>query len=395
LKTPVHDFLVKSRGLSCHTPGHKGTLHPLDLTEIDGAVETIQLSERFAADLFGAGRTLFSCSGSTLGIFAMSAPFAGKSIAIGGSVHRSIVDAAILLDIMLSADTDTADALLITSIDYYGNFTLNPSIEIPLLVDNAHGAYLVFTEEHPLHNGAVMTVESAHKTLPALTGAAYLHISAAQCDKYAETVTDAMALFGTTSPSFLILDSLDLCNRHIALERERALSAFDAVATLKDDLINSGFALRKTDRLRITVNANDYGYSGAALADELSQHGIVSEMHDNKYVILMFSTITTHKDCEYVSEAFRKVSRKSPIIGGTDFAEYRNKSPAPLTMRPRTAYFSPKRTVKTREAIGHICAGVHVTIPPCVPLVLPGELITAEKAELLSLCGLDKITVLA
>ena len=404
MRTPIHDFLRAYCALNserCHMPGHKGVLNPHDITEINAeAISIIEQSELLAAELFGAGRTLFSCSGSTLSIFAMLTALvkngAGKRIAATRGAHRSLIDAAILLDLDIAWNLDAAnaDAVFITSIDYYGNMTPVPKLkaDTPVLVDNAHGAYLVFTENHPIRNGAAMVADSAHKTLPALTGAAYLHISkdyfTEERAKHAET---SKCLFGTTSPSYLLLESLDLCNRHIALEKERALAAFDAVAGLKADLTQLGYALKSTDPLRITIDACQFGYSGRGLARELANRGVICEMCDDRYTILLFSTVTRAENTARVLVAMREIPRKSLIEPVS-----RECFELPeIAMRPRAAYFADKKTLPTAKAIGRVCAGVHVTVPPCVPLIMPGEIISSEIAAELERSGLREIDVVA
>jgi len=399
--TPIHDFLTAYAAKDyerCHMPGHKSGI---DLTEIDGAINIIYESERFAADLFGAKRTLFSCSGSTLAIFAMLSPFANKRVAVIGNPHRSFVDAAILLDFeivrivgtpyMVSADTD---AIFATNIDYYGRQAcladfVGGTVNIPLLTDNAHGAYLVFTDSHPIKLGAAMCADSAHKTLPALTGAAYLHFS----DTGSEFIRSAkagLALLGTSSPSYLIYNSLDLCNKHIAEEKHIAEAGFEAVAKLKQDLAETGYTLNKTDLLRITIDVNAYGYLGRDFALKLREQGVVCEMYDSRYVILLFSTITQEKNTQRVFESMRKIPKK-PAFAGKDIVIPQTKQ----ALSARQAYFSPKRTIPIREAVGEVCAGVHVPIPPCVPVIFPGEVVTHEIVMLLENSDIHEIDVIS
>jgi arginine/lysine/ornithine decarboxylase len=433
MTTPIHDFLKSYSEFGferCHMPGHKGIRHsdlnaqlPFDITEISGAIAIIEESERNAAELFGAGRTLFSCSGSTLAIFAMCSFCADKRVTAFRGAHRSLTDAAILLgfDIDWVYDIDSLEkfltsktkqamsssAVFATSIDYYGNTAdiaaiaqICKSAGLPLLVDNAHGAYLVFTDSHPIRLGAAMSADSAHKTLPALTGAAYLHISKDYfTDKCAELALRAKAgldLFGTSSPSYLILNSLDLCNKYISGiigEADKTdLPAFTAVANLKEKLAQTGYSLHKSDSLRITLNANAYGYSGRAFTEELRSRGIVCEMYDSEYVILLFSAITKKENTQRVLEAMRNIPKKSAIAG----LDSLSKSIMPKIKQiisPREAYFSPKRTVSVHEAVGRVCAGVHVTIPPCAPPVIPGEAVSDEIALLLERSGIHEIDV--
>jgi arginine/lysine/ornithine decarboxylase len=403
MHTPIRDFLRNYNPVErCHTPGHKGTAGLSDITEVDGAVSIIRESERNAAKLFGAERSLFSTSGSTLAIFAMLSPFAATRITAIRGAHRSLIDAAILLDLQVDwvtcGDSPTfaispdSSAFFMTSIDYYGKQTPVPTaLPVPILVDNAHGAFRVFTQDHPIRLGAAMCADSAHKTLPAMTGAAYLHISEIG-ERFAAAATAAMSLFGTTSPSYPILESLDLCNRHISEEKHTAESAFDAVARLKSDLRDCGCSLRETDPLRVTIDTADFGYSGHDFAAELANRGVISEMHDSRCVILLFSTITTSANTTRVLEAVRGIPRK-PAIAEFSAIAASHAEPPQVVMSPRAAYFSDKTTIPTTQAVGEVCAGVHVTIPPCVPLIMPGEVFSAEIAAVLAELGLREVDV--
>lgn len=405
-------------------PGHKGVyngnLSVFDITEIPEffvenlkAIENaIQESERNAAELFGVRRTLFSCSGSTLAISAMLGFCAGKRVTAFRNTHRSFIDAAILLGfdidfVYTNEDLDdyiTAEtaALFVTTIDYYGKVTEISQIKkklakfpnfphIPVLADNAHGAYLVFTDSHPVQAGAAMSADSAHKTLPALTGAAYLHIGNNCAESHAKTAEDCMRLFGTSSPSYLIADSIDLCNKHIAEEKELAFAAFTAVSDLKRNLRELGYLLSESDLLRVVIDVNQYGYTGFDYAKELYNRGVVCEMYDNRYVILLFSTVTQNKNTQRVFEVMRDIKRKSAVnhLRLTDLKHLTK------VMSPREAYFSEKRTVSVKEAVGYVCGGVHVTVPPCTPPVIPGEIASREAAELLQAAGIREIDVVA
>jgi len=403
VETPVYDFIRDyraSKSERCHTPGHKGSLNPRDITEIGGTAEVIAKSAANAAELFGAKATLYSCSGSTLAVFAMLAPFANKRVTTFRGIHRSFIDAAVLLgcevdwvysDLIEEIPAETA-AVFVTSIDYYGRTADIESIAgtcrkacTPLLVDNAHGAYLAFTDAHPIKRGATMSADSAHKTLPALTGAAYLHFAKNCPDAYIEKAGAAMELMGTSSPSFLILESLDLCNRHLKFEKARAYRAFEAVANLKKDLLGSGYALIESDLLRVTVNAGDYGYDGVELARELRARGVTPELCDAGHVVLLFSTITDENSTNRVFNALRSIPKKKAAASKT----------APIikpqtAMPPREAVFAPSETVEAKRAVGRICAEIKTVTPPGIPLIMPGEIIPPEYAELV---GVDTVTV--
>ena len=230
MNTPISDFVrsyAASKALRLHMPGHKGKgplgVEERDITEIGGAdvlyqsEGIIRQSEDNAARLFGAGRTLYSTEGSSLCIRAMiylamlHARAAGRTpkVAAGRNAHKTFLTACALLDAevewlypetaaLLSCPVTPeqveaavkgpqgATAVFVTSPDYLGHQTDIAALAAVcrrygalLLVDNAHGAYLRFLapSRHPMDLGADLCCDSAHKTLPVLTGGAYLHIS--------------------------------------------------------------------------------------------------------------------------------------------------------------------------------------------------------------------------
>ena len=429
ISTPVHDFLKAysaENPVRCHMPG--GTRNDFDITEIDGAdslyesTGIIRSSEENASKLFGSASTLFSCGGSTLVIQTMlaaaKAAYPNKNrVAASRFCHRSLVSACALLGLeidWIAADSflscsisvksaeekinDRTLCLFVQSIDYYGGecdiadlSLLCKARKIPLLADNAHGAYLVFTPFHPLKQGADMTADSAHKTLPCLTGGAYLHISknaSKAFSAFSERAKELMALFGSSSPSYLILDSLDLCNRHIAEEKERAEQIFTEVKKLKTSLMSVGYKLCKSDLLRITIDACKYGYSGTELSSLLRKNGVSAEHADGRYVVLLFSTGQHMTDFPRILEAARKIARKPE----TEYSEPVLSLPTAV-LAPRDALFSPSEEIPLSEAEGRVCASISCPCPPCVPLIMPGELFTASAVELLKVYGVEKVRV--
>ena len=424
ISTPIHDFLKAysaENPIRCHMPG--GKRNDFDITEIEGAdslyesTGIIRSSEENASKLFGSGSTLFSCGGSTLAIQTMlaaaKAAYPNKTrVAASRFCHRSLVSACALLGLeidwilpqgFLSCNvtvkaaeekiTERTLCLFVQSIDYYGGecdigdlSLLCRAKGLPLLVDNAHGAYLVFTQFHPLNQGADMTADSAHKTLPCLTGGAYLHISENAPKAFGARAKELSALFGSSSPSYLILDSLDLCNRHIAEERERAEQVFAEVKKLKTALMTAGYKLRKSDLLRITIDACKYGYSGVQLSAQLRQNGVSAEYADRRYVVLLFSTGQNLSDFPRILEAAKKIVRKPAT-------EWRAPAFTPPTavLSPRDALFSLSEEIPLSEAEGRVCASISCPCPPCVPLIMPGELFTAAVTEALREYGVEKV----
>ena len=345
MNTPIADFIrnyAARNPVRLHMPGHKGRellgCETLDITEIPGADELyvadgiIGESERNAAGLFGTGATLYSTEGSSQCIRAMvylaalnarDAHARNPYILATRNTHKTFLYALALTDLdvrwLVSAETDSLcacritatdiahalreapeppAAVYVTSPDYLGN--LLPVREIaevchaagvPLLVDNAHGAYLRFLPEdrHPISLGADLCCDSAHKTLPALTGTAYLHVSRTALPLFAAGARDALALFGSTSPSYLLLASLDLCNRYLADGyRERLREMCGHLNEARKTLAAAGWQIEPSDPLRLTVKAPS-GMTGGALADRLRENGVECEYADPDFLVLMLT----------------------------------------------------------------------------------------------------------
>lgn len=437
MNTPIFDFVKRyseSGTERMHMPGHKGEgalgIEQLDLTEIDGADSLyeangiIKQSENNASLLFGCG-TFYSTEGSSQCIRAMlflallHAKEYGKKplIAAGRNAHKAFIGAAALcgLDIewlyghsgsYLSCDIDTGElesilrkngpaAVYITSPDYLGGMTDIQAIadvchrhSTLLIVDNAHGAYLRFlpASQHPIDLGADMCCSSAHKTLPVLTGGAYLHISANMPQLYANA-KNALAIFGSTSPSYLILESLDLANKYIADGYKEELADFTLkVKDLKSRLLSKGYTLYGDEPLKITVSTKAYGYEGKELAILLEKRGIVCEFADNDFIVFM---LTPKSSIERLEGALFSVEKKRPInIIPPAFAKCEK------VMTVREAAFSPCETVPVDESLGRVLAAATVGCPPAVPIVVSGERIDKHAIECFKYYGITKCVVI-
>ncbi len=426
MNTPIHDFLnyyAEKNPVRCHMPGGKS--NPFDITEIEGADSLfessgiIRESEDNAARLFSAGKTLFSCGGSTLSVQTMltlaKAYRPGKKHVVASRYcHKSLLSACALLGLApdwiypeeyLSCkiapeavkEKITSDTLcvFVQSIDYYGGESDIEGIarvcrekNIPLLTDNAHGAYLVFTDRHPISLGADMTADSAHKTLPCLTGGAYLHISKTAPGFFAKEAKSAMSLFGSSSPSYLILDSLDLCNRFIQEEKKKAEKVFAEIKNLKLKLAQLGYTLKESDLMRITFDAPPYGYSGAGLAAELRKRGVESEFSDDRYTVLLFSADQPIEDFRKVIEAAEGIKLLQPFLSDS-ISVIRPEA----VIEPGEAIFSPAETVPLKKALGRVCADINTPCPPCVPVVMAGEVIDEDSLGALYRYGVEGIRV--
>lgn len=428
MKTPIHDFLVsyaKENPVRCHMPG--GKEQPFDITEIEGADSLfesqgiIRQSEENAAELFGAGKTLFSCGGSTLAIQTMLASaktlYPDKNrVAASRYCHKSLVTACVLLgleldwikadnflsceispDNVLNALREDTLCVFVQSIDYYGGECDIKAVSevcrekgVLLLVDNAHGAYRVFTDNHPLKQGADMTADSAHKTLPCITGGAYLHISKTAPKGLSERAKELMSLFGSSSPSYLMLNSLDLCNKFIAEQRERAQKVFKEVKKLKEKLEETGFTLGKSDLMKITVNACEYGYDGFEFSRLLRKRGVSAEYADRCYTVLLFSAGQSIEDFERVFKAASGIPKRNKL----DYKEPTFELP-PKVMTVRQAVLGTTEEVKAQNACGRVCGSVLCPCPPCVPVIMPGEVLTSEILQVLEWYGTDSVRCVA
>lgn len=426
MPTPLYTALLEHKKCgraSFHTPGHKnnpGALPPdllsLDFTELPDtdslfeAAGPIARAEELTAELFGAKRTCISAGGCTLCIqamFQLAAPNGGK-IVCSRVLHRSAVNTMALLDLtpvwampgeLLSVLSKTPDAkaVYVTSPNYYGQLLDIPAIaeacrarDIPLLVDNAHGAHLMFTEPklHPLALGASMTACSAHKTLNVLTGGAWLNIADA---RYAEGAKEAMTLFGSTSPAYPVMASLDLAREWLRLHRGEFLPLQKKVADIKATARERGISLPEglTDPTRITLNTASIGITGTDAAEIFRGAGVEPEFADGAHVVLIATPFNTDDDFMRLKNAIALLPVSRPL------PETAELPPLPaVKMSLREAVFAPSETLLLAQAAGRIAAEAACPCPPGVPVVMPGEEITKEILRFLRGYGFFTIKVI-
>lgn len=442
MRTPIVDFLrdyQASAPARFHMPGHKGSgflgCEGWDITEVRGADALYEAdgiiaeSEQNAAALFGAGHTCFSTEGSSQCIRAMlylavtsRAPGSAPVVLAARNVHKAFVYAAALVGFetkwlwpeesrSLCACPLSPDALkkalaempqppaavYLTSPDYLGGradvgalAAVCRQAGVPLLVDNAHGAYLHFlrTPAHPLDLGAAMCCDSAHKTLPVLTGGAYLHAGRETARTWGGQMKEALCLFGSTSPSYLTLASLDGCNRYLQEGyRERLEARINDVAALRMQLGRQGWHAEESDPLRLTLRAPQ-GETGASLADRLRRAGVECEYADQEYLVLMITPENRPEDLARVAKALGENDRLCPAAQSLPVPRAQQEMPI------REAFFRPRETVPAREALGRICASPTVACPPAIPIAMAGERIGPEAVALFEHYGVPFVEVI-
>ena len=441
MDTPICDFVrdyAQSGARRLHMPGHKGVgplgVEQLDITEIDGADVLyhadgiICRSQRNAAALFGAGKTLYSTEGSSLAIRAMLAlvtMYAGGSarIAAGRNAHRVFMTACALLDVdvdwlypeergsliccdispedledYLSAQAEIPTAVYITSPDYLGNMADISGLAevcrkygVLLLVDNAHGAYLRFLPEsrHPMDLGADLCCDSAHKTLPVLTGGAYLHISRSAPRLLQDRAESAMALFASTSPSYLILQSLDAVNRYLAEDcREKLAVSAVRVSALKSHLETAGFELLGDEPLKLTVSARPYGYTGVEMAEHLATRGLICEFSDPDYVVFMLSP-ENEADLAALEAGLLELPGRVPIpVAGLPECKPERR------VSIRQALLGPRQTLPLEQCLGRVLAEAAVSCPPAIPVAVCGEVLDETALARMGYYGITACDVM-
>lgn len=463
MRTPVADFVdrcIAKNGVRAHMPGHKGAgplgIEARDITEIAGAdvlsesTGILGESQQNACTLFGTGATLYSTEGSSLAVKAMlysvmmhwkrrtkdsqrKRPF----ILAARNVHRAMLDGCALLDLdlefiqsgraqgicsavvtaqevekSLKACGKLPAAVYLTSPDYLGvQSDIAAIAEVChkygtlLAVDNAHGAYLAFLEksEHPIYLGADICCDSAHKTLPVLTGGAYLHLHENIVSEMLDSARKGLTMFGSTSPSYLILQSLDLCNEYLEREFRRELAeCVEKVRQFKRAAGDRGLHIVEGEPLKIVIDTGASGYDGEEIAGELREFvcrigerkrsGIECEFADHHTVVFMMSPRNGSEDWQMLYQWLEQTKLLQP---GEAFAPAKplEEEPAVRRMTIREAVFAESETVSVSDAEGRILAQETVSCPPAIPIAVSGEEISRSMIRVFEEYGIQNVSV--
>jgi len=441
MKTPICDFARRYADgdyTRVHMPGHKGKMmlgcEDIDITEFDGADSLyecsgiIAQSEANASSLFGCD-TFYSTEGSSHCVRAMlyltclyaAARGERATVLAARNCHKSFVTAAAMLDFDVEwiypdenesylSCTITAEslekrlcesekkitALYITSPDYLGNIADIAALSdvchqhsTLLLVDNAHGAYLNFLPEsnHPIGLGADICCDSAHKTLPVLTGGAYLHISKNAPAVFDQNVKRALTMFGSTSPSYLILQSLDRANAYMdGVYRESLAALCDKIGAMKERLGKMGYIFVGDEKTKLTFNTKKYGYTGDVMAKKLADEKITVEFYDSDYLVMMFTP--ENADClEKIERALTGIEKKTPIESQTPSFSIPERA-----MSIRRASFMPSEEIDVQISEGRVLASSSVGCPPAVPILVCGEIIDKNAIKRFEYYGIDRVS---
>lgn len=445
-KRPIVDQMLKfcdNRPISFHVPGHKhGLLTELprafrdvmkfDYTELSGLddyhhpEEMIDEAQALLAKAYGAEKSYFLVNGSTVGNLAMvyAACVEGDTVFVQRNAHKSIFHALELvgaIPVFLTPEWDTetqtathislntlrgaierypnAKALILTHPTYYGVTTpdLVSIIEhahtshIPVLVDEAHGAHFVVRGEFPLsalQMGADVVVQSAHKTLPALTMGSYIHIQSNRVP--AEKINKYLRMLQSSSPSYLILASLDDARYYIETYSEGDHKVFiqsrrQFIDGLK--MIKNLEVIEVNDPLKLVLRVR--GYSGYALQEQIELQGIYCELADTKQVLLVLPLLKRKHKFPFadirmrIKEAVERLANQPFNEGSIDYS-HRLPAHSTLAISYKEGIQLKSELISYTKAMGRVSAGMVIPYPPGIPLLIRGEKITTIKLEMLA-----------
>ncbi len=441
-KTPVLEEInryISSNPLPFHMPGHKmgkgfkkgyfDQIAAMDLTEIpkldnlhypDGVIKEAQ---DLAARAFGSEHTFFLVNGSTCGIHAIIRSICkpGEKLLVGRDCHKSVVNGMMLWGVepfYINPEFDEnfgiptvmspekvreafeknldCKGIILTRPNYYGICSDLESIAAIassygkiLAVDEAHGAHLKFNKALPkcaMELGADVCVQSAHKTLPAFTQGSYLHVRSGKID--VERLKNILSMLQTTSPSYVVMSSLDYSRALMENEGEALL---ESLISNIDWFINSLSAINEfsvlsvnstgnfpIDRTRLVINVNRIGLTGFEVERILRfEYNIQVEMSDPGNIVCIAAVSDTKDDFERLYLALADIRSRVVKEGKTadiNIYKYNGKLEVPeQVVSLGDAFNSRSKKVRLQFAAGMIAKGTITPYPPGIPVVCPGE----------------------
>lgn len=449
-KTPLFDAMValaESRKVSFHTPGHKSgkgistrfrkfvgpNIFSIDLTTLD-EVDSLQKpkgvikeAQHLAALAYGADRSYFLINGTSGGVHAMLATACrpGDTVLVARNAHKSVVTGLILsgatpvyfspafdpnlqlavnvsLDEVKAAIAETPEArtLFLTSPNYYGLCAdLRPIVEyahqqnMTVLLDEAHGPHLRFHEGLPLSGldaGADLVVQSTHKIIGGMTQASMLHAKAGRIDL--DRLTQNLRFLQTTSPSYILMASLDLARMQMATEGKKLLGTAIRLAEDARERMNRIPGLQcfgrhdyhHLDVTKLTIRVRDLGLTGFQVSQMLNTEYLVqAEMADPFHVLVIISIGDRKQDLDQLVDALQHIATNSMQHTSDQSITNPGLPPEPgqRILIPRDAFLADHHAIPLRESAGKTCAEVVTIYPPGIALLVPGEVITSETIE--------------
>ncbi len=453
---PLIEALLKNKKRNIvpfHMPGHKKGrgVHrrfarlmrtdpfAIDMTEIPGLDDLhnpmgpIKESQLRAARLFGADRTFFLVNGSTVGIHAalLSVCRRGEEVLLPRDMHRSVIGACILaglkprylplqLDAKYLIPYPPAPGEIAAMLEKYplirAVFQVYPSYyglagdlsktaevvhryNIPLVVDEAHGAHFIFSDDLPktaLQSGADISIQSTHKTLGAFTQASMLHIKGKIIDD--SKIARQLGILQSTSPSYLLMGSLDAATGHLEMSGKRLMDkTLNTARYIREQISRipgikclgesrSGLlGVTAVDPTKIYMSLVDLGLSGYQAAEILlEKYHIQVELCDRFCILCMLSIGSSPEDGDRLVSALTDIASKSVSAGGEKSLPGPVYIPPPrVILNPEEAWFAPLRKVLLKEAVGEVAGELVAPYPPGIPLLCPGEMITNEIVALI------------
>ncbi len=446
-RTPLYSALLREaekKNLRMHMPGHKGKrpgyfaaadLFALDMTELEATgnlyqgLSPISDAERRMAEAAGAPQCFFLPGGSTQGIMAAMAAVCppGSRVIVDRGCHLSVFFAMAHLDLRpvylyrrhlepwgitgpvtsdlvekLLSKTPDASAVILTSPTYYGVISDLSSVaaatakrRVPLIVDEAHGAHLPFLNGYrsAVGHGAALSVASAHKTLPALTAGALLYADASFDPRDLRRWT---AMFGTSSPSYPVMASIDLARAYLMEEGKAQYERVrEAVAALRREInVRGRFRAAEDgnglslDPTRLTVSTAAGGISGYGASKLLEErYSIICELADAQNIVCILTCADSEADIDRLGAAILALEDSS----ATGLPSQKSAVPPRPVPRlsPREAIFAPRFRLPLRRAAGKVAAEPLCPYPPGIPVVAAGEEIRPAHINYLKRCHFD------
>lgn len=406
-----------------------------ELPELDNLFvpqSVIQQAQDLAAEAFGAEQTWFLVNGSTCGVIAaiLATCNPGEYIVLPRNCHQSVISGLVLagaVPVFVEPDYDPtqdlaysvtpaaieaalsrypeARAVLLVHPTYHGVVGQIEAVAcivhrygIPLLVDEAHGPHFAFHPDLPvaaLAAGADLSVQSTHKVLSALTQAAMLHVQGSRIDR--DRLSQALRLLQSTSPNYLLLASLDAARQQMALRGDalmtRTLNLAAQVGAWvrelpglsilepKQDGKTPGFAA--LDATRLTVTVAELGLSGFE-ADTIlhEQFGVTAELPTLRQLTFILSLGNTPEEIRCLMQALTQLAQHHRRSEPQFLPSLQPERTVSVPERsPREAFLAPKTAQPLEQTVGRVSAELVCPYPPGIPILVPGERITAAAVD--------------